>query len=64
MPAVSREQRQAMAIAEHEPEKLYKKNRGLLKMSKEQLHDYTNTTDEEIRKQKQNTIRRKLKRGG
>ena len=32
-----------MAIAEHEPNKLYSKNRGLLKMSKSQLHDFAAT---------------------
>ena len=43
MPAVSEKQRQVFAIAEHAPEKLYKKNRGLLKMSKGQLHDFAST---------------------
>jgi len=32
-----------MAIAEHEPNKLYGKNRGLLKMSRSQLHDFAST---------------------
>jgi hypothetical protein len=32
-----------MAIAEHNPSKLFKKNRGLLKMSKKQLHDFATT---------------------
>lgn len=39
-PAVSEKQRIAMAIAEHEPEKLYKRNRGMKKMSHKQLHDF------------------------
>jgi len=43
MPAVSVSQRQAAAIAEHHPSKLFKKNRGLLKMSKSQLHHYAST---------------------
>lgn len=43
MPAVSEAQREVMAIAEHHPDKLYKKNRGLLKMSHEQLHDFAAT---------------------
>lgn len=43
MPAVSKKQQMAMAIAEHEPEKLYGKNRGLLKMSHQQLHDFAAT---------------------
>lgn len=37
----SEKQREAAAIAEHHPEKLYKKNRGLLKMSMKQLHDFS-----------------------
>ncbi len=40
MPAKSEKQRRLMAIAEHHPEKLYKKNQGVLKMSKKQLHEY------------------------
>jgi len=32
-----------MAIAEHNPEKLHKENRGVLSMSKSQLHDYAST---------------------
>lgn len=43
MPAVSRAQQEAMAIAEHEPDKLYSKNKGLLKMSHQQLHDFAAT---------------------
>ena len=43
MPAVSQAQQQAMAIAEHNPSKLNKKNRGLLKMSHGQLHDFAST---------------------
>ena len=42
-PAVSTKQRQLMAIAEHAPSKVSKKNRGVTKMSKSQLHDYAST---------------------
>jgi hypothetical protein len=45
MPAVSKSQREAMAIAEHHPEKLSGKNKGLLKMSKGQLHDFASTKE-------------------
>lgn len=45
MPAVSRNQRITAAIAEHEPGKLYKRNRGLLSMSKEDLHDFASTPE-------------------
>lgn len=45
MPAESKAQRTAMAIAEHDPQKLYKKNRGLLRMTNSQLHDYAATPE-------------------
>ncbi len=34
-----------MAIAEHEPAKLNKRNRGLLSMSHGQLHDFASTPE-------------------
>ena len=43
MPAVSKAQQEAMAIAEHNPSKLKSSNRGLLKMSHQQLHDFAAT---------------------
>jgi hypothetical protein len=43
MPAVSKKQQIAMAIAEHDPSKLNADNRGLLKMSHQQLHDFAST---------------------
>jgi hypothetical protein len=43
MPAKSRNQQIAMAIAEHDPGKLYARNRGMLKMSHAQLHDFAAT---------------------
>lgn len=43
MPAVTEKQRELFAIAEHKPETLYKKNRGLLKLSHRQLHDFAAT---------------------
>ena len=45
MPAKSKSQRRLMSIAEHHPEKLYKKNKGVAKMSKEQLHHYADTKE-------------------
>lgn len=44
MPAESRAQQQAIAIAEHDPKKLYKKNRSLLRMTRQQLHDFASTS--------------------
>lgn len=43
MPAVSKAQRTAMAIAEHHPEQLYARNRGLAKMSMSELHKFAST---------------------
>lgn len=43
MPAVSEEQRRLFAIAEHNPEKLYKKNRGLLNLGRKKLHEFAST---------------------
>ncbi len=43
MPAKSKAQQKVMAIAEHSPGKLYKKNKGLAKMSKSSLHDFAST---------------------
>ena len=50
MPAVSKKQRRAMAIAEHEPGKLMGKNKGLAKMSKAQLHDFAATKEKGLPK--------------
>jgi hypothetical protein len=43
MPATSEKMREMMAIAEHHPSKLFARNRGVLKMSHSQLHDYAST---------------------
>jgi len=43
MPAVSKKQQIAMAIAEHSPSKLHAKNKSLADMSKKQLHDFAST---------------------
>ena len=45
MPALSKAQRRAMAIAEHAPSKLHKRNRAMLKMSKSQLSDFASTKE-------------------
>lgn len=44
MPAVSKAQREAMAIAEHSPGKLYSKDKSMLNMTGGQLHDYAATS--------------------
>jgi len=52
MPAVSRNQRIAMAIAEHHPEKLNSANKGMLQMSHSQLHDFAATPQKGLPKSK------------
>jgi hypothetical protein len=43
MPAKSKDQQIAMAIAEHDPSRLNADNKGMLKMSHSQLHDFAAT---------------------
>ena len=52
MPAVSKKQRRAMAIAEHDPESLYPENKGLAKMSKKSLHEFAMTKESGLPKVK------------
>ena len=52
MPAKSVVQRQAAAIAEHHPSKLYARNRGLSGMSKSQLSHYASTKEKGLPKRK------------
>ena len=63
MPAVSEKQRMAMAIAEHEPEKLYARNKGLKKMSKSQLHDFAVKPKRKKRKKEPTVADYRKKRG-
>ena len=44
MAAKSQAQQRLMAIAEHAPEKLKAKNRGVLRMTMKQLHDFAATS--------------------
>ena len=41
MPAETEKQRRLMAIAAHEPSKLYKRNRSVLGMGKEKLREFS-----------------------
>jgi hypothetical protein len=52
MPALSIKQRRAMAIAEHHPAKLKANNRGLLKMTHQQLHDFASTPERGLPRKK------------
>ena len=58
MPAETEKEREMMAIALHHPEKLYKRNRGVLKMGKEKLHEFAMA----VRKRRK--ARAKAKRSG
>lgn len=49
MPAESKKQRRMMAIAEHHPEKLYARNRGVLKMGRAKLHEFASTKEKGLR---------------
>lgn len=50
-----------MAIAEHNPRKLYKRNRGLLGMSQGQLHDFASTKEKGLPYRKKRSERRNVK---
>lgn len=64
MPAKSKAQRQATAIAEHHPEKLYARNKGLKEMSKEQLHEFATTKEKGLpKKKKKFRVKRRKKKG-
>jgi len=48
MPSVSVAQRRLMALAEHHPSQVSAKNRGVLKMSHQQLHDFASTKESKL----------------
>jgi len=50
VPSVSQDQQIATSIAEHDPSKLYKRNKGLLGMNHQQLHDFAATPRSELPK--------------
>lgn len=45
LPSESKSERRLMAIAEHHPDEVYAKNRGVLKMSQSQLHDFASGSE-------------------
>lgn len=59
MPAKSKAQRRLMAIAEHNPSSVFEKNKGVLSMSKEKLHDYALTKEKNLSKK---MSKRKIKK--
>lgn len=48
MPAKSQAQQIAMAIAEHHPEQLNEKNKGLADMTHQQLHEFASTPRKDL----------------
>ena len=52
MPAVSKAQQAVMALAKHNPDKLYARNKGVLKMSDKQLSDFAGTSTKKLPKHK------------
>jgi hypothetical protein len=57
MPAKSVAQREAMAIAEHEPDKLYARNKSLLSMKKSDMHDFASTSEQGLPQRKSHAPR-------
>ena len=56
MPAESVAQRRAMAIAKAHPEKLYKRNRNLLDMTKEMLAEFASTREKDLPRKKRKNL--------
>lgn len=48
MPAKSVAQRRLIGLAEHHPEKVSKKNRGILGMKKSDMHDFASTSETDL----------------
>lgn len=62
MPAKSKAQRRLMAIAEHHPSELYARNRSVMKMSHQQLHDFADTKERGLPQRKKKLSGRAVKR--
>ena len=58
MPSVSKAQQRLFQVAEHAPGKLYSRNRGLLKLSKNQLHDFATGSEKGKPERKRSLYRR------
>ncbi len=52
MPSVSVPQRRLMGLALHHPEKVRPENRGVLSMSKSDLHDFASTSEKGLRRRR------------
>ncbi len=58
MPSVSKAQQRLFQVAEHAPGKLSSRNRGLLKLSKNQLHDFATGSEKGKPERKRSLYRR------
>jgi hypothetical protein len=63
MPAPSKKARRAWAIAEHEPGKLYSRNRDMLKATNKEMHDFASTPEKglPVRVRKMNNKVKRMK---
>lgn len=61
MPAKSKKQQALMAIAEHNPSAIQGKNKGVLEMSHEQLHDFAATPTKGLPKVVKKKVTTKVK---
>ena len=52
-----------MAIAEHDPSAVSKKNRGVLKMSHQQLHDFAATKEKKLPRKRSKTSSQPARKG-
>lgn len=59
MPSKSKKQQIAMAIAEHEPKNLYKRNKSMLNMTDEELHDFSTTKRKKLPKTSKKVVKNK-----
>jgi hypothetical protein len=59
MPSVSQAQQRLMVIAEHDPDSLYAKNKGVANMTHQQLHDFASTRRKGLPKRKRVVVRKK-----
>jgi hypothetical protein len=63
MPAVSKAQQRLMAIAEHDPDKVFQKNVGVLKMKKKSLRDFAATDRKGLPKKASKNVLKELMQG-
>ena len=69
MPAVSVAQRRAIAISEHNPGKLYSRNKDLLSMKKSDMRDFASASEKSLpyyapKSSTKESPRRGVRRGG